>query len=471
MVHGGWTMSDEREPLSGPDNAWLQMGQATNLTNITGMLVFEERVTYEELVERLDERLLRFDRFRQRVHGGHRRFRRPEWAFSPGLDIETHVTHVALPEPQDKAALERFVGGLMSRPLDEDRPLWEAFLVEGVGDGNAAIFRINHSVADGFALLSVMLGLVDDPSAVEFPFDGIEAVVEADEAADGNGPGAPRSGTGADADTEGGDGGAAGLLARARSRVSAAGTAARAVGVAVDLLTRPDEPETSLRGELRTAKRAAWTDAIDIDLVKALGEEHDATVNDVMLAATAGAFRRLLVERGEDVEDLELRSSVPVNLKPMTERTESLGNYFGLIFLPIPVHTADFGERIDIVHERMDRERAMIEGVLVYLLFEFVGRAPGVVQDWVLDQFEDAATGVVTNVPGPMNTLEFAGSEVSDVLVWAPEANDQGLSLSIFSYDGSIRVGVAADAGLLDEPSRLADALEEELAERAADLE
>jgi diacylglycerol O-acyltransferase len=113
----------------------------------------------------------------------------------------------------------------------------------------------------------------------------------------------------------------------------------------------------------------------------------------------------------------------------------------------------------------------MIEGVLVYLLFEFVGRAPGVVQDWVLDQFEDAATGVVTNVPGPMNTLEFAGSEVSDVLVWAPEANDQGLSLSIFSYDGSIRVGVAADAGLLDEPSRLADALEEELAERAADLE
>jgi diacylglycerol O-acyltransferase len=283
-------MTDDREPLSGPDNAWLQMGRIENLTNITGMLVFEERVEYETLVERLDERLLRFDRFRQRVHGGHRRFRRPEWEFSPRLDIETHVTHVALPEPGDKAALERFVGGLMSRPLDEDRPLWEAFLVEGVGDGNAVVFRINHSIADGFALLSVMLGLVDDPSAVEFPFEGIEAVVEADEAADGD-----------DAGGTDGSGDAPGLLTRVRSAVSAVGTAARAVAVTYDLLTRPDEPETSLRGELGTAKRAAWTDAIDLDLVKALGKEHDATVNDVMLAATAGAFRRLLIERGEDI--------------------------------------------------------------------------------------------------------------------------------------------------------------------------
>lgn len=460
-------MTDDREPLSGPDNAWLQMGRIENLTNITGMLVFEERVEYETLVERLDERLLRFDRFRQRVHGGHRRFRRPEWEFSPRLDIETHVTHVALPEPGDKTALERFVGGLMSRPLDEDRPLWEAFLVEGVGDGNAVVFRINHSIADGFALLSVMLGLVDDPSAVEFPFEGIETVVEA---ADGDDAGATRAAADAPGGTdESGD--TPGLLTRARSTVSAVGTAARAVAVAYDLLTRPDEPETSLRGELGTAKRAAWTDAIDLDLVRALGEEHDATINDVMLAATAGAFRRLLVERGEDISDLELRSSVPVNLKPMTERTESLGNYFGLIFLPIPVHTADFGERIDIVHERMDRERAMIEGVLVYLLFQTVGRAPAFVRDRVLAEFEDAATGVVTNVPGPVNTLEFAGSEVSDVLVWAPEANDQGLSLSIFSYAGSIRVGVAADAGLLEEPSRLADALEREIEERAAALD
>lgn len=58
-----------------------------------------------------------------------------------------------------------------------------------------------------------------------------------------------------------------------------------------------------------------------------------------------------------------------------------------------------------------------------------------------------------------------------DVLVRAPEANDQGPSLSVSSYTGPIRVGAPADAGLLEAPSRLADALEREIAERAAALE
>jgi diacylglycerol O-acyltransferase len=337
----------------------------------------------------------------------------------------------------------------------------------------------------------VLLGLVDTPDDIEFPIEGIEPVAEdADTDADTDtGAGADRGadadgGDGDDSDdSDGGDGdgggdtpgredgGDTGLIDRVRSAAGVVGTAARAVAVAYDLLTRPDEPDTSLRGELGTAKRAAWTDPIDLDRVKAVGDAHDATVNDVILAATAGAFRRVLQEHGEDVADLELRSSVPVNLKPMSERTEALGNYFGLIFLPIPVWTASFDERIEIIHDRMDRERATIEAVLVYLLFQFVGRAPGPVQDWVLEQFEGSATGVVTNVPGPSTTLEFAGREVTDALFWAPEANDQGLSLSIISYDGSVRVGVAGDARLLPEPSKLSDALEAELDEQFGALE
>lgn len=476
-------MSDEREPLSGPDNAWLQMDRTTNTTNITGTLTFEERVSYEELEARLEERLLRFRRFRQRVRGGSRQVRRPEWTPSPGFDIETHLTHVALPEPQDKAAFERFVGALMSRPLDEDRPLWEAFLVEGVGDGNAAVFRINHSIADGFALLYVLLGLADAPDDIDLPVGSIPKPPEeldggaADSAAvptsedvsggsddgDDGDDGSSDTGNADDADDEG-------LLDGLRDAAGAVGTAGRTVTTALDLLTMADEPETSLRGELRTPKRAAWTDDIDLATVKALGSEYDATVNDVMLAATAGAFRRVLAERGEPVDELELRMSVPVNLKPLEERTESLGNYFGLVFLPIPVGTADFDERIQVIHDRMDRERAGIEAWLVYLLFVFVGCAPAPIQNAVLEQFEDQATAVVTNVPGPTESFEFAGSEVSDIMVWAPEANDIGLSLTIFSYDGGVRVGVAADAGLLDRPAELAEALEREIEERAAAL-
>jgi len=444
----------DREVLSGADNAWREMGQVTNLTTITGLLVFEDRVPYEEFRDRLEERLLRFDRFGQHVAGRSRRLRRPFWTDTAGFDIETHITHVALPEPQSNAEFQRFVGGLLSRPLDERRPLWEVYLVDGVGDGNAAVFRINHSVADGFALLYVLLGLADDPAAIELPVGSVPTPPTADDAADPE-PSSETPGDGP-AETDGDSDGGAGALETLRA-------AAGAVGTALDLLRRADEPETSLRGELGTAKRAAWTDEIDLGLVKDIGAEYDATVNDVMLAATAGAFRRVLEARGETVEGLELRGSVPVNLKPLEERSESLGNYFGLVFVPLPVGVEEFGERIRIINERMDEQTAGVEAYLLYLTFTVGGYLPDSVRNWFMEQFEDQATAVVTNVPGPVDSFEFAGSTVEDVMFWAPEANDVGLSLSIFSYDGSIRVGVAADANLLPDASALSDAMDAEI--------
>jgi WS/DGAT/MGAT family acyltransferase len=189
------------------------------------------------------------------------------------------------------------------------------------------------------------------------------------------------------------------------------------------------------------------------------------------LAALAGAFRRLLQDRGEAVEGLELRTTVPVNLKPLDQRDASLGNYFGLAFVPIPVGTADLNERIRIIHERMDAQKAGIEALLMYLTLSVGGHSPDPVLDWLMEQFENRATGVVTNVPGPLDTVEFAGKEVSDVMFWVPQANDQGIGISIFSYDGGVRVGIAADENLLPEPSELGAAFEREIESLAADIE
>lgn len=460
-----------REPLSGPDNAWRQMGRIRNLTTITGVLVFEDRVPYEAFRDRLEERLLRFDRFGQRVGGRARRIRRPYWEPTPGFDIETHITHVALPEPQSTAAFQRFVGGLLSRPLDERRPLWEVYLVDGVGDGNAAVFRINHSLADGFALLYVLLGLADDPASIELPIGSVPSPPRADDETDPEPSSATptdhtagvtdaqdTAGSGSDDDSggHGGTGGGGGPLA-------AVGTAVDAVRTGWNVLTRADEPDTSLRGDLGTAKRAAWTDEMDLARVKAIGRDHDATINDVMLAATAGAFRRVLEARGEAVDGLELRGSVPVNLKPLEERSESLGNYFGLVWVPLPVGVKDVGERIRIINERMDEQTAGVEAFLMYLTFLIGGYLPEPIQNLALKAFENHATAVVTNVPGPVDGFEFAGSTVEDVMFWAPEANDVGLSISIFSYDGGIRVGVAADANLLPDASALSEAMDAEI--------
>jgi WS/DGAT/MGAT family acyltransferase len=479
----------ERETFRGADNAWRRLGTADNLTDITGLLTFDERITYEEFCGRLEERLLRFDRFKQSVGGAKRQLRIPYWETAEEFDIETHVAHVALPEPQDEERFQRFVSHLMSRPLDERRPLWEAYLVEGAGEGegNAAVFRINHSIGDGFALLYVLLGLVDDPEAIELPMGVVPDPPSPDEFRDepatarADGAGVERASqtdssapAGVETDEESGPPpkDESGLSLSGGGLLETLALAAKGVKTAWDLLTMDDEVETSLRGDIGTAKRAGWTDELDLEKIRAIGDAHDATINDVLLAVLAGAFRRLLRDRGEDVEAIdELRVTVPVNLKPMSERDASLGNYFGLVFVPLPIGTPDLEERVRIIHERMDEQKAGIQAYLMYLTLTLGGYLPDPGFEWLLEQFENQATGVVTNVPGPVNSMGFAGCEVSDLMCWVPQANDQGIGISILSYDGGVRLGIAGDANLLPEPDRLTEPFETEVQRLFDDVE
>lgn len=459
----------ERDPLSGADNAWRRMGETDNLMTITGILWFDEKVSYEEVCNRLEERLLQFDRFKQKVGGRKRRVRQPYWETVEDFDIDSHIYDISLPEPASDEKFQEFVGRLMGRPLDERRPLWEAYLVDDVdeGEGNAIAFRINHSLGDGFALLYVLLGLADNPEEIELPIGNVPMPPGYEGAAADGGaamttPSAenterkqnPNSDSGRSAD-EGAD--------LSKIRFGKAGLAATTVKEIDHLLRMPDEADTSLRGELGTRKHASWTDEVDLDKIKRIKRHHDATVNDVLLAVTAGALRRELESRGEDTEGLRLRCTVPVNLVPMAERDEQLGNGFGIAFLPLPVGERDLGDRIQFMRDNVGIAKLGIEAYLLYKLLEFGGLLPESGQEKLIELFENRATGIVTNVPGPLNTFEFAGSEVTDLVFWVPQAVDQGLGISLITYDGSVRVGVAGDANLLPDAGALAEHFEAEI--------
>ncbi|WP_336325780.1 wax ester/triacylglycerol synthase family O-acyltransferase [Halovenus sp. HT40] len=467
----------ERDPLSGADNAWRRMGKTDNLMTITGILWFDEKVSYEEVCDRLEERLLQFDRFKQKVGGRKRRVRRPYWETVEDFDIDSHVYDISLPEPATDEKFQEFVGRLMSRPLDERRPLWEAYLVDDVddGDGNAIAFRINHSLGDGFALLYVLLGLADNPEEIELPIGNVPSPPgKEDTAADGGAatvpPAAdstvegenPNSDSGRSAD-EGAD--------LSEIRFGKAGLAATTLKEIDYLLRMPDEADTSLRGTLGSRKCASWTDEIDIDQVKRIKRDYDATVNDVLLAVTAGALRRELESRGEDTEGLQLRCTVPVNLVPMAARDEQLGNGFGLAFLPLPVGKRDLGDRIEFMRENVGVGKLGVEAFLMYRLLEFGGLLPESGQEKLMEMFEKRATGIVTNVPGPLNTIDFAGTEVTDMVFWVPQAVDQGLGISLITYGGNVRVGIAGDANVLPDAGSLAEHFEAEIDMLEAKLE
>ncbi len=442
------------------------MGRTDNLMTITGILWFDEKVSYEDVCDRLEERLLQFDRFKQKIGGRKRRLRRPYWETVEDFDIESHVYDISLPEPANDTKFQEFIGRLMSRPLDERRPLWEAYLIDDVdrGDGNAITFRINHSLGDGFALLYVLLGLADNPEEIELPIGNVPQAPNSDpsEARSTERKSNVHSDSGRSAD-EGAD--------LSEIRFGKAGLAATTLKEMDYLLRMPDEADTSLRGELGSRKHASWTDGVELDRIKEIKRQHDATVNDVLLAVTAGALRRELEGRGEDTEGLQLRCTVPVNLVPIADRTEQLGNGFGLAFLPLPVGERDLGERIEFMRDNVGVEKLGVEAYLMYKLLDFGGMLPDMAQEQLMTMFEDRATGIVTNVPGPLNTMDFAGTEVTDMVFWVPQAVDQGLGVSLITYGGSVRVGVAGDANLLPDADSLAKHFEAEIDHLETQLE
>ena len=136
------SLHPEREPLPAVDAAWLRMDSPTNAMVINSLLVFAETPGFERVKALIDERLLAHRRFRQRVVEP--RLGLPHWELDPTFEVGAHLHHIALPAPGDKAALETLVSDLASTPLDRKKPLWQVYLIEGVGHGAALFARLHH---------------------------------------------------------------------------------------------------------------------------------------------------------------------------------------------------------------------------------------------------------------------------------------------------------------------------------------
>jgi diacylglycerol O-acyltransferase / wax synthase len=149
------------ERMTKVDTAWLRMDSPSNLMMIVGVWALKPSIRHADLCRRVEERLLRYNRFRQRVvedAAG------ATWVEDTDFDIERHVLREKLPKHtkgHEQSALQDRVGELAMQPLDHKHPLWQMHLVEDYEGGSALIVRIHHCIADGIALISVTMSLVD----------------------------------------------------------------------------------------------------------------------------------------------------------------------------------------------------------------------------------------------------------------------------------------------------------------------
>jgi diacylglycerol O-acyltransferase len=444
-----------RKPFSNVDTAWLRMEDPTNLMMITGVMIFGAPMDLDRLKATIQHRLLRFDRFRQHVVAPRLPFGGYHWKDDPRFDLHQHVHLITLPQPGDQAALQALVSELMSTPLDLSRPLWEIHLVERYGDGCALIARLHHCIADGIALVRVLLSLTDtDP---DLPWPSPPSVDETRRAPRPLGalfrPAhlALRTTTRL---TET-------LLQESQeiiddpshladlARLGASG--ATAFG---RLVLRWPDPKTIFKGELGVPKRAAWSAPLPLSEVKSVGRAAGGTINDVLLTAVSGALRRYLQSRGEPVDGLNVRAVVPVNLRPMEDEL-TLGNKFGLVFLSLPVGIGDPFERLFELKRRMDELKDTPEAMVAFGILNAIGMSPSRIQDIVVNIFGTKGTAVMTNVPGPKQTIYLAGAPLETIMFWVPQSGRLGMGVSILSYAGKVWLGVATDQGLVPDPETI----------------
>ena len=457
------------ERMSRVDTAWLRMDTDANLMMIVGVWLVEPGLGLQDLRERIEGSLLKYDRFRQKVVED---AMGATWVEDGSFDLAQHVVADTLQPRPGQAPLEALkerVGQLTGEPLDPSRPLWEIRLIEEIEPGRSALItRIHHCIGDGISLISVMLSITDggkppperrkkrgedDPEA-EFDWFAdvlLKPVTDLTIKAIGlYGDGMAKS---------------VELMANPVQPLAGGMDVARAgyqlISDAAAMALMPDDSPTLLKGKATPGKRVAWGEPLPLDEVKAIGQAFGASINDILLTCVAGAIGNYLRAHGDDPAGKEIRAMVPVNLRPL-DQAWKLGNRFGLVPLVLPVGIANPIERLGAVRARMNELKGGYQPVMAFALLAVAGLLIKPMQAALLNVFAKKATAVMTNVPGPREPLKFCGRTVKQVMFWVPQSGDIGVGVSILSYAGGVQFGLITDSKLCPDPQAIIDRFQPE---------
>ena len=466
------TLGISGERMTKVDTAWLRMDSPQNLMMIVGVWVLKPSITHAALCERVQERLLKYRRFGQRVvedAAG------ATWVNDKRFDILNHVVTEKLSPRKGQTqqdALQDRCAALTTTALDPKRPLWQFHLIENYtlpdgSKGSAMIVRIHHCIADGIALISVTTSLVDGGlppperkkhDAPAGPEDWIAQTLLK-----------PFTELTVKALGKAGDGAAKSMQMLADPQKSLAEgmdmakLGMKLVGDLAALALMPDDSKTRLKGKPGTTKKVAWCQPIPLAEVKAVGKALNCSINDVLLSCVAGAIGEYLKSKGDDPTGQEIRAMVPVNLRPL-DQAYKLGNRFGLAPLVLPIGVDNPIERVYEVRRRMTHMKGSYQPLLAFSLLAVAGLLIKPAQDAMLNLFGKKTTAVMTNVPGPKEKLKFCGSSIEENMFWVPQSGDVGMGVSILSYGGGVQFGLITDAGLCPDPEAIIHEFEPEFA-------
>jgi diacylglycerol O-acyltransferase len=414
---------------------WDDYGWSTDIGGLaildgTSLLDPNGHLRIEAVRRHLEPRLRLVPRFRQLLYRPRRGLGWPLWVDAPSFDLADHIRVHPLGAPGNQAQLLEACQDLARRRLDPARPLWELWLLPGLPERRlGALLRLHHALADGAAAAAAFGALLDltpdapspaippwtptpIPTTVELLGDNLRRRRQE--------------------------------LGRGWSGLTHPGKTLRLARLTLpawrEILTDKPAPPTSLNHPVGTRRRLAIVRG-RLDRTKQLAHAHQATVNDVVLAAVAGGLRQLLASRGEDVQGLMQRAMVTISVHH-EQPGQAQGNKPGWMMVPLPLGEPDPVRRLALIAAETAARKHKPRPEAGTGIFRFVAAQ----RLWYRHFPQQRSVNlVVSNAPGPPAPLYLAGARLLELFPMMPVMGNLTLVVAVVSYAGQLNLTAVAD--------------------------
>jgi WS/DGAT/MGAT family acyltransferase len=303
----------------------------------------------QRFIDCFDRASRRIPRLRQRVVASLMPLFLPWWVVDPEFDLGFHLRFGRLPAPGSSLELLDAAQAEVTAPLDADRPLWEAVLLEGVEGGRAAVIvRLSHALTDSVGPSQLLAALLDtrrSPDWGPMPPPPDPRLVTQEELLDRSLASLPAGAL----DSAQRLVGAVGSIGSLRSTLAGTADFAASLG---RVLRSAGQPSPLLAG--RSLRRRCAAFEVGLDDLRRSGRAVRASLNDVYLGCIAAALRRYHDELGQPIENLPM--AIPVDLHRSRDPTTE--SNFGAILIAAPLAEKDASKRLKLIAHAVRAGRA-----------------------------------------------------------------------------------------------------------------
>ncbi|MGQ4618792.1 wax ester/triacylglycerol synthase family O-acyltransferase [Nocardia sp. R7R-8] len=375
------------------------------------------------------------------------------WTMDSAIELDYHIQRWALPEAGGLDALTEMAAGLHSTLLDRHRPLWEAHLIEGLAGDRVGVYaKMHHALIDGVGVQRLLQRtLTSDPESGEalVPWHLPPSTRP--------GANAPRSHT---------------LGSRTRALLAAASSAPSALRLARTALLEQQltlpfaAPRTMFNVPIGGARRCAarsWP----LDRIRQVKKMTGTTLNDVVLAMSAGALRTYLLEHVA-LPDRPLIAMVPVSLRPESDDGDGAGNAVAALLCNLATDLHDPAARLAAISSSMHRSKEIYRALSPVQAVSLSALTLSPLALSLLLPATAALTSppfniVISNIPGPREPQYWNGARVAACYPLSIPLDGQALNITLTSNADSLDVGIVACRRSVPDVARLLDHLESAL--------